>query len=339
MARVRLIDVARRAGVSAKTVSNVVNGTGAVSKEKRAEILAVIDELGYRPNRSARQLRTGSSGLVALGMPDLREPYFAEFASAFFTSAQRRGVTVVVWQTHGDLETERAFLEGEGMPELEGIVMSPLRLSSDDIAKRRSALPLVLIGEHGHGLATPENPHVGVDNIEAARAATHLLLSKGRQRIAVIGAQEGGSTATSKMRMEGYQRALRDAGIAPDPSLTGWVIEFNRAEGSAAAERLLAAGADFDGLFCFNDTLAFGALYTLAIHGVSVPSSVAVVGFDAIEEGRFSTAQFASVDPNSAKVSESILDLILSAERAPVPGGHLVLPFGIVDHELPRIPD
>jgi DNA-binding LacI/PurR family transcriptional regulator len=335
VARVRLVDVARRVGVSAKTVSNVVNGTGAVSEQKRDEILAVIEELGYRPNRAARQLRTGSSGLVALGMPDLREPYFAEFAAAFFTAAQQRGLTVVVWQTHGDRKAEKAFCEGEGMPEVEGIVMSPLALTPGDIADRRSAVPLVLIGETGHGLATAEVPHVGVDNIEAARAATRLLLSRGRRRIAVIGAQKTGSTATSRMRLEGYRRALHEAGIAHDPSLVGWVTEFNRAEGSAAAERLLASGSVFDGLFCFNDSLAFGALYTLATHGIIVPDQIAVIGFDAIEEGRFSMARFASIDPNSAKVSQIILDLIVSGVRGPLADRRYVAPFAIVDHALP----
>lgn len=337
MARVRLVDIARRVGVSAKTVSNVVNGTGAVSEQKRAEILAVIDELGYRPNRTARQLRTGSSGLVALGMPDLREPYFAEFAAAFFTAAQRRGITVVVCQTHGDRDTEQAFCESEGMPELEGLVLSPLALAPDDIAGRRSSVPLVLIGEHGHGLATDEVPHIGVDNVEAAGAATRSLLSKGRRRVAVIGAQKAGSTATSRVRLEGYRRALLEAGIAPDPALVGWVTEFNRAEGSAAAERLLASGAVFDGLFCFSDSLAFGAIYTLATHRIAVPDQVAVVGFDAIEEGRFSMARFASIDPNNARVSDIILDLITGARRAPLPGGRHVAPFAVIDHALPGL--
>ncbi len=102
MPRVRLVDVAVKVGVSAKSVSNVVNGTGVVSDEVRARILAAIDELGYRPNLAARQLRIGTSGLVGLVMPDLREPYFAEFASQFFSAAQRRSLTVLVSQTHGE---------------------------------------------------------------------------------------------------------------------------------------------------------------------------------------------------------------------------------------------
>ena len=97
MARVTLADVAARVGVSAKSVSNVVdNGTGWVGDEMRRRILDTIDELGYRPNLAARQLRNGRSGLIALVLPDLREPYFAEFASQFIATAQQRSLTVLV---------------------------------------------------------------------------------------------------------------------------------------------------------------------------------------------------------------------------------------------------
>lgn len=337
--RIRLIDIAERVGVSAKTVSNVVNGQGMVSDEKREEILQVIRELGYRPNLAARQLRTGTSGMVAIGLPDLREPYFAEFASAFCIAAEERGLAVVVRQTHGDREVERAFAESEGLPALEGIVLSPLSLTSRDLSARRSNAPLVLIGEHGHTIAMEEVPHVGVDNVAAAAAATRLLLERGRRRVAVIGAQKKGSTATSRLRLKGYRRALADFGIPFNPDLVGHVGDFNRAEGSAAAAALLASGTNFDGLFCFNDTLAFGALYSLVEHRVAVPDDVAVVGFDAIEEGRYSLPTFATIDPNSAKVSEVILDAIAGSESVPFAAGRFTVPFSIEERAAfsPRV--
>ncbi|NMM25342.1 MAG: LacI family transcriptional regulator [Phycicoccus sp.] len=342
MARVRLVDVAAHVGVSAKTVSNVVNGTGMVSDEVRARILAVIEDLGYRPNLAARQLRGGPSGMVALVMPDLREPYFAEYASNFSSAAQRRGMTVVVAQTQGDRLAERRMSEGVGLPELEGLVLSPLGLTPEDIGERRSNVPLILIGEHGQSLATSTIPHVGVDNIAAAAAATDLLLDKGRRRIAVIGVQEHGSTATSRLRFEGYRRALAQAGIDFDPALVGHVEHFNRAEGSQAAARLLDAGTSFDGLFCFNDTLAFGALHTLAVRAIGGPDDVPVVGFDNIEEGRYSVPRFASVDTNMTIASDTILDIVAAPSGAR-PGGLQRVPFTVVDRDndvalVPRSP-
>lgn len=332
MARVRLADVAAQVGVSAKTVSNVVHGTGMVSAPVRRRVLEVIDELGYRPNLAARQLRNGTSGLVALAIPDLREPYFAEFASGFFAAAQRRSLTVLVSQTHGRRENELQLYEGEGLPALEGLVMNPLALSARDIADRRSSVPLVLFGEHGETLATERIPHVGVDNVRAAAAATRYLIDRGRRRIGVIGVQNTGSTATSRLRFEGYRRALDAAGLEFDPALVGAVADFNRAEGSAAVRRLIASGARFDALFCFNDSLAFGALYTLAIQDIAVPESVTVIGFDNIEEGRYSVPSFASISTDAGLTSEMILDIV-TGDGAPG-DRHRVVPFEVVERGI-----
>lgn len=327
MSRVTLADVAARVGVSAKSVSNVVNGTGWVGDELRQRILAAIDELGYRPNLAARQLRNGRSGLIALVLPDLREPYFAEFASQFVTTAQTRALTVLIAQTGGDRQAELSMMASEGFPALDGIVMSPLTLTASDLATRPASPPLVLIGEQAHDLVSPAVHHVGIDNVAAAAAATGYLLESGRRRIAVVGVQESGPLATSRLRFEGYLRALADAGIAPDPALYAKVDHFHRAAGSVAVERLLDAGADFDALFCFSDSLALGALYTLGSRGISVPEQVQVVGFDGIEEGGFHIPSFATVDHGDEAASSMILDIL---SDAPESGAHHEVPFRLI---------
>nr|WP_201470587.1 LacI family DNA-binding transcriptional regulator [Microbacterium hydrocarbonoxydans] len=319
MARVTLADVAARVGVSAKSVSNVVNGTGWVGDEVRHRILAAIDELGYRPNLAARQLRNGRSGLIALVLPDLREPYFAEFASQFVTTAQTRALTVLIAQTGGDRASETAMMAGEGLPALDGIVMSPLALTAADIANRPAAPPLVLIGEQAETLVGATAHHVGIDNVSAAAAATEFLLESGRRRIAAVGVQQSGPTATSRLRFEGYLRALASAGIDPDPSLYAAVEQFHRAEGSKAVERLIESGVEFDALFCFSDSLALGALYTLGSRGIAVPERVQVMGFDHIEEGGFHIPTFSTVDHGVAQAASTILD-ILTAPASPGAG-------------------
>jgi DNA-binding LacI/PurR family transcriptional regulator len=329
MRRVTLADVASNVGVSAKTVSNVVNQTGWVSDEVRDRIQQAIRELGYRPNMAARQLRGGSSGLLALVLPDLREPYFAEFAAEFVSAADKKSVTVLVAQTGGDRDRERALIEAEDLPALDGIVMSALSLTASDLDDRRSQTPLILIGEHGTTLVRAGVPHIGIDNVAAAAAATRYLLDRGRRRIAAIGVQTEGSTATSRMRFEGYQRALEEAGIPLDDSLLGRVSAFNRAEGSHAAQRLIDESIDFDGLFCFNDSLAFGALYSLGVHGMRVPVDVDVIGFDDIEEGRFSIPPFATIDPGVSIVAKEILDVLDGSSN--LDGGLRVLPFNLVE--------
>ena len=328
MTRVTLADVAARVGVSAKSVSNVVNGTGWVGEAMKQRILDAIDELGYRPNLAARQLRSGRSGLIALVLPDLREPYFAEFASQFVSIAQTRGITVLIAQSNGDRDTELQMMAGEGFPAVDGIVMSPLMLTPADIAGRRTTPPLVLIGEEAETLVGPNAHHVGIDNVSAAAAATAHLLQLGRTRIGAVGVQESGATATSRLRFSGYRRALAAAGIDTNPALFGTVEHFNRAWGSNAVERLLDRGVEFDALFCFSDSLALGALYTLGSRGISVPDEVVVMGFDDIEEGRFHIPTFSTVDHGVERASWAILD-ILGVASTP-PGAHHEVPHRLI---------
>ncbi|WP_348786470.1 LacI family DNA-binding transcriptional regulator [Leifsonia sp. NPDC080035] len=328
MPRVTLADVAESVGVSATTVSNVVNGTGWVSDGVRARILAAIDELGYRPNLAARQLRNGRSGLIALVVPDLREPYFAEFASRFVARAQRRSFTVLIAQTNGDRAAERDMMSGVGLPALDGIVLSPLQLTTDDLAGRSAAPPLILIGEQAEALVGPGVQHVGIDNVSAAASATAHLIAQGRRRIAAVGVQESGPSATSRLRFDGYRQALEAAGLPVDPALWATVEHFNRAEGSRALQRLIDDGVAFDALFCFSDSLALGALYTLGSHGIAVPDRVAVMGFDGIEEGRFHIPAFSTVNPGVEEAADTILDLLGS--RTSPPAAHHSVPYEII---------
>lgn len=328
MPRVTLADVAARVGVSATSVSNVVNGTGWVGDEVRARILAAIDELGYRPNLAARQLKNGRSGLIALVVPDLREPYFAEFSSRFVDRAQRRGLTVLIAQTNGDRSAERDMMTGVGLPALDGMVLSPLQLTADDLAGRGTTPPLILIGEQAEALAGPGVHHVGIDNVSAAAAATAHLIAQGRRRIAAVGVQESGPSATSRLRFDGYRQALAAASLPVDPALFATVEHFNRAEGSRAVQRLIDRDVPFDALFCFSDSLALGALYTLGTHGIQVPDRVAVMGFDGIEEGRFHIPAFSTVDPGVDGVADTILDILGSAGSAPA--AHHSVPYEII---------
>jgi DNA-binding LacI/PurR family transcriptional regulator len=168
-----------------------------------------------------------------------------------------------------------------------------------------------------------------VDNVAAAAAATRALLDRGHRRIAAIGVQaEGSQDDTSRLRFAGYVQALEQAGLPLDPALLGRVGDFNRAEGSVAAGRLLDAGARPDALLCFSDSLALGALYTLGVRGVRVPDDVEVMGFDDIAEGRFSVPAFSTVDPGRSGVAERTLDLVTGVDRSG-PGHHAV-PFAVI---------
>ncbi|MGL5862161.1 MAG: LacI family DNA-binding transcriptional regulator, partial [Phycicoccus sp.] len=181
---VRLKDVADLAGVSVKTVSNVVNGYAFVGAENRRRVEAALRETGYRPNVAARNLRRGRTGFISLVVPELGIPYFGELSTLVIDAASGRGWNVLIEQTVGDRERERTALDGLGPHLTDGAIISPEALQASDFASVPAGFPIVLLGEHD--VEVPID-RVAIDNVAAGRAATDHLLRLGRRRIAVIG--------------------------------------------------------------------------------------------------------------------------------------------------------
>jgi DNA-binding LacI/PurR family transcriptional regulator len=309
---VTLRDVAAHAGVSARTVSNVVNDFHYVSTTMRAKVQAAIEELDYRPNLSARSLRRGRSGVVALAVPALDNAYFAELTRCVVQQAEALGFTVLVDQTDGLHERERLVATGVRSHLIDGLILSPVAMDHAELAQLRSVTPLVLIGEKlGHG----DVDHVAIDNVGASRDATDHLLSLGRRRVGAIGYQAaaGAHTGTALLRTVGYEQSLAAAGIPVQPRLTRQATDYTRRHGAEAMTSLLDEGGPgrrVDAVFCFNDQLALGALHTLARAGVRVPEDVAVIGLDDIEDGRFSTPTLSTIAPDKDAVARESLALL-----------------------------
>ena len=307
-----LKDVAARAGVSIKTVSNVVNGHVHVAPSTRARVQEAIEALGYVPNPAARQLRGGRSGVIALAVPELPAPYFAELAGLVVQAAERRSWTVLIEQTGGRADRERRLLAGLRRHAIDGLIFSPLALAGEEVAGAATAgggPPMVLIGARaGCGVAD----HVTIDDTAAGAEATRHLCELGRRRIAVIGVQDG-PYAAARLRLAGYRAALAEAGCATGPGLEARVDGRGRAAGAAAMARLIERRDRPDAVFCLNDLLALGALRTLLERGIDVPGEVAVIGFDDIEDGRFATPTLSTVAPDTPRVAQLAVDLL--AER------------------------
>jgi DNA-binding LacI/PurR family transcriptional regulator len=297
-------DVARLAGVSVKTVSNVVNGFQFVSDKTRAKVQAALDELDYRPNLSARLLRGGRTGIVALAVPEISSPYFAELAAQFVQHAKGYGWTVLIDETQGAKDNERLVLDGIKSHLVDGLVVSPLALTAKEIESRRDDTPLVLLGER---LAHSPVDHVSIDNVAGARAATEHLISLGRTRIAAIGSQPHVSGGTAALRLRGYRAALKTARIPYDPQLVVPAKSYHRADGYEAMSTLLDRADRPDAAFCFNDLLAIGALRALHEHGCRVPEDVALIGFDGIEDAEFHTPSLSTITADRAEIARLAL--------------------------------
>jgi DNA-binding LacI/PurR family transcriptional regulator len=328
--RHRLKDVAERAGVSVKTVSNVVNGYPHVRPDTRAKVEEAIAALEYRPNLSARNLRRGRTGIIALAVPEIGLPYFAELARHVVDAAAKHDWTVLIDQTNGSAEQERTVALGIRDHLIDGIIFSPLALTAADLATDSERAPMVLLGERvHHGPAD----HVAIDNIAAARDMTAHLISLGRRRIAAIGAQHTAEGVTARLRLAGYTAALTAAGLPVDETLIVPASAWHRTEGAAGMRALLATGARPDAVFCFNDTLALGALRALHEAGLRVPDDVAVAGFDGIEDGRFSVPTLTTIAPDKERLAQVAVELL--AARLAGPDG-APPQERLVDYELRR---
>lgn len=304
---VTMNDVARAAGVSLKTVSNVLNDYEFIRPATKQRVQDAIAELGYQANLTARSLRSGKTSMLGLVLSDLSAPYYAELAAKLMKAAVQRGYRVLVEQSDAEDSAELNALQGPFRQLTDGLLFTPLSISADAVASRVGNKPLVMLGEH---IMDPRFDLVTMKNEEAAAAITAHLLGAGRRRIAVLGAGPDEAAGSAGLRLNGYRRALEEAGVQFDPALIV-PAEWRRDTGAAALADLLDSGVQFDAVFGLNDVLALGALHELLIRGVRVPADVAVAGFDDIDEARFASPSLTTVSPGMDEIAERSIGLLL----------------------------
>lgn len=293
--------------MSRRTVSNVVNGFPYVSEEMRSRVQAAVDELGYAPNLVARNLRQGRSGMIALVLP-FNVPYFTELTEFLVDEARRRSYHVIIDKTDGDPEREReVVMPTDRYPLFDGMIFSPSGIDQQELTRRTSRHPIVLLGQRIPG---GRHDHVIVDNVSAALAATRHLIAIGRRRIAMIGRHQGRRRDIAYDRARGYRQALHDAGL---PVHRGHVViadGYRRDSGAEAMTRLLELPNPPDAVFCYNDPLALGAMRTVLRRGLRVPEDVAIAGFDDSEDGRFSTPTLTTISQDKSQIARYAVELL-----------------------------
>jgi DNA-binding LacI/PurR family transcriptional regulator len=300
-----MADVARLAGVSKKTVSNFFNGYPYMKSETRARVESAIAALNYKINISARNLSSGRTGTIALAIPEIAHPYFAELAQSVVSAAQRRGLNVVVEVTYGEHDRELAVLRGESGRYVDGLLFHPISLGPEDIESSTLDVPVVLIGDRVYG---GRFDFVSVANTDGAQAMTQVLLDGGKRRIVALGMERSDLPTAAALRFDGYARALASAGVPLDDDLLVGPILWNRLSGAAAIAGVIDAGITFDAVFGFNDALALGALGELQRRNFSVPSDISVVGFDDIEEAALSFPPLTTLNSGREWIAEKAVD-------------------------------
>lgn len=304
----RIQDVAAQAGVSLKTVTNVVHGRRHVSDETRARVLAVISELGYRPSMAARMLQRGHSNVIALAVPRIDEPYLGSLGHAIIESAGRRGYTVLIDETGPNEEGESQAALGYPGHGIDGVIFSPRPQNPARIATSSRFTPMVLLSQP---LPDSTADYVTIDNDTSAREIVQHMLDRGRRHIAFVG-QPDDSGSTGYFRSQGYRAQMRDAGL---PVRVVPANTYTREIGAVIAEQMLSEGALLDAIICASDLLAIGVMRALAKNGVRVPDDVAVSGWDNIIDGEYQAPTLTTVATDLTELADKALAALANRIR------------------------
>jgi LacI family transcriptional regulator len=275
--RATIIDVAKRAGVSKSTVSLVLQNSPSVREQTRVLVRQAMAELGYIYNRAAANMRMSNGGLIGLVINDLRNPFFAEFATSLQMALAERGYSCVIANTDEDPALQDQVVGAMIEHGVSALILCPAygetAATFDAIA--RGGIPAMQM-LRGVDPRLDLFPLIAPDYLAGGRAATRQLIAAGARRIAFVGGLDG--RAVTEERKSGYLEALAEAGIAP-LVMTG---KASRAFGRSAAAQLHAARVD--AALCFNDLVALGMLPGCQELGLRVGVDFLVSGFDDIEE-------------------------------------------------------
>ncbi|MGL5947976.1 MAG: substrate-binding domain-containing protein [Aeromonas sp.] len=275
-------DVAKLANVSVATVSRVLNHSPKASAASRAAVETAMQALGYTPNANARALANQCSGTLGVVVGDVADPFFGALVKGVGSVATEQGLHLLMGNGLHSEQAEREAIDLLISRQCEALVVHSKALSDAELIAYAARIPgLVLINRHIPTLATR---CIALNNSQGTLLATRHLLAQGHRRIAYLGSNHAIEDAHS--RLDGYQSALREAGIASDASLVE-VAPPNEEGGEQATLNLLAKNLHPSAIVTYNDAMAAGAISVLADNGIRVPEEVSVIGFDDIIYARY----------------------------------------------------
>jgi LacI family transcriptional regulator len=316
----RLKDIAKDLGLSVVTISKVLRDHPDIAEETRERVLRRVKELDYQPNILARGLVTGRSYLIGLVVPDLLHPFFAEVAKALSTVVGERGYSLIISSSEEDPELEAREIQQLVGRQLDALVVATSGNETQTFERMdRQEQPYLLIDRELPGLAAN---FVGIDDEAAGRIATEHLIDQGCRTIAHIC---GRNNSTGIRRLEGYKQALLRHGLKYSDAIvvasSNVDIESER-QGVDAMRRLLTQKPRPDGVFCYNDPLAIGALNAILEAGLRIPEDIAVIGCGNLHYDISLRVPLSSIDQHSQMIGEragSILLNMIESKARPHP--------------------
>ncbi len=272
--KVTISDIARKADVSTSTVSRVLSGKTKVTEAKREAVLSAVADLNYQPNVFARGLASGQSMAVGVLTQNFGSPFYDAIIQGVVQGLNKTEYFPIFADGQWQAEVEREAIRAMRRRQIDGLIILGGFLDAEDLKEIAKDIPLVMLARDVVGF---EEYCICIDNFGASYQATRHLIELGHRRIAHITGRRDHPDAI--IRQEGYQKALKDAGITPSPEL---IVEgnFRRQSGVLAVEMLLSKGNSFSAIFAANDQMAYGTRLGLYRRGIRVPEDISLIGFD-----------------------------------------------------------
>jgi DNA-binding LacI/PurR family transcriptional regulator len=302
--RVGLRDVARAAGIAPATVSHALNGTGTISKETAARVRRIAAEMGYRPNRLAAGLRRQRTSTLGVLIPPVSNPFYSKLLEALETAGRTRGYSLIFGDTNFDPALDSHYVDLFLDHRCDGIIVVASSNNLDGVI--RAGVPTVLVNAHLPD-ADVRVPAVEVEEKHGMYSAVAHLIRLGHRRIGLVTFLEYGP------RLQGYRRALADAGIAFDPALVVVAPQLRHLLEDAGERmyELLRAHPELTAIAATADVAAIGAIRAAYRLGRRVPDDLAVVGFDDIDLAAMLAPALTTVAQPIDRIATTALDLML----------------------------
>jgi LacI family transcriptional regulator len=312
---VRLKDIAQDLNISVVTVSKVLRKHPDIGPETRERVLQRMKELNYRPNLAARALVTGRTHAIGLVVPDLVHPFFGQVAKALARVLRGKGYSLMLSSSDDDPELEQQEIDQLLARRVDVLVVASAQRSAEDFVRiQEQKTPLIMIDRKLDGLRAH---FVGIDDVEAGRIATEHLVDVGCRNLAHIG---GPDVSTAAGRSLGYREVLARRNIKERPDTVVMRAHGDDAgdhTGYLAMKRLLEMKPRPDGVFCYNDPTAMGAMKAVLEAGLTVPGDVAIVGCGNVTYADFMRVPLTSVDQQSEQIGQRAAKLALSVLEHP----------------------
>ncbi len=330
MSEITIVEIAKRCGVGVSTVSRAINNHSDINPETKKRIMAVIKETGYIPNNSARNLKRTDAKCIAVLVKGITNPFFSPMIEVVEQEVDKRGYALVLRHVEAYENEVDVALELEKEKRLRGIIFMGGSAKHPADKMKQIGVPIVF-ATIGSDISEDFNRNsystVSVDDEKESFKMVSHLIELGHKKIAIMA--EGSDTpSVVQLRLKGYLKALKAAGIKVDNNLIRYVDQriYTMANGYDTAKALIESGEKFTALYCISDVLAIGALRAFADAGLKVPKDVSVAGFDGQELSQYCIPRLTTIRQPLVDISKETIRLIFDIIDKESGHRHIIFP-------------